>query len=223
MVLDPRKRQKKLERKKAKDKKRAVAERANNDVVARFERAAAAPILHSCVQSTVWNQGMGMVLLSRELASGGVAFGLFLLDVYCLGVKDVIYGTSSRADYDSRIYRKTSETGEYVEVSPEHARKLVEQSVEYAGSLGFRPPSDYQHAKLIFGEIDAAACNEEFEFGQNGKPYFIAGPNDSPARCELILATLQARLGSGGHTFAIPLRAGSQTVGVLDSDVIRLT
>lgn len=206
MALDPRKRQKKLERKKAKDRKRAVAERKSLDPLLRFERAAAAPVLDSCVFSMLWTQGMGQLLLSRELPSGGVAYAIFLLDTYCLGVKDVIFGVTNRPDYDWRIHSKLVQSGKLLKITPEHARKLVEDSVTYARNLGFAPPGDYERARLIFGDIDASLCSEPFEFGKNGKPLYISGPNDSQTKRERIISTLTARVGPG--KFHMVLSAG---------------
>jgi hypothetical protein len=223
MALDPRKRQKKLERKKAKDKKRALVERKNNDPVVRFEKAAQAPVLDSCVHAGIWNSGMGTLLFSRDLGNGGVAFATFLLDVYCLGVKNVFYGVTSRADYDWRIHASVAEATRLMKVSPEYARKLVEESAAYAQLLGFSPQADYAKARLIFGDIHAAACGERFEFGKNGKPLYIAGPHDNAAKRERILTTLRGRFGPEGYHFVIPL-SGASRIGVgSDGDILHLS
>jgi hypothetical protein len=204
MALDPRKRQKKLERKKAKEKKRALIERDSRDPVARFERTAAAPILDCAVFGDIWKGGMGTVLFSRELANGGVAFSIFLLDIYCLGVKDLFFGVTSRYDYDFRILSKYAANHAAEELRPECIRKLVEGAVAYARELGFPPHSDFDKARLIFGDIDASACPRRFDYGKAGRPYFIAGPHDSAVRCERIIAVLSSRLGPRGFDFMVP-------------------
>lgn len=213
MVLDPRKKQKKLERRKAKEKRRALAERGSRDIAERFERAEAAPILDCCVTRVIWEQGIGNLLLSRVLPKGGVAFAAFLVDTYCLGVKNVTYGISSRAEYDWRIRGRIYEGYEVLNLAPQYARKLVESAVEYAASLGIPPHGDYRVAKEIFGDIDAAACVETFEFGKDGKPYFIGGPHDSPAKCERIVAILRDRLGPEGFHFTFPIGASEALAG----------
>ena len=40
--------------------------------------------------ANLWKAGIGHVLLSRQLGSGEVAFAVFLVDMYCFGVKDVM-------------------------------------------------------------------------------------------------------------------------------------
>ena len=192
MAVDPRKRQKKLERRKAKQKaeRRQLAERNPNSLAARFEQAAKAPVLHCCMMEEIWKFGIGQVHVNRQLSNGQVAFASFLVDIYCLGVKNVIAEVAARSKYDMDMYDKLAQRSTLIRMKPECARKFVEGAVEYARDLGFQPHREYQTAKLIFGDISAEACTEEFKFGKDGKPLFIAGPKDSSARCEDILRTL---------------------------------
>src|SRR5260221_1818025 len=95
------------------------------------------------------------------------------------------------------------------EIPPAPARRFVEPAVAYARNLGFPPHPDYHRAKLIFGEIDAAEASEELEFGKDGKPFFIAGPNDNQARCRQILATLERSCGPSGSHFMRPIDNGT--------------
>lgn len=211
MALSPQKRQKKLEKQKAKRQaeKRALARRDSGSVAYRMGRCAAAPVLHSCVTDSLWIQGMGNVLFSRELPSGEVALAMFLVDAYCLGVKDAWGKIVSREEYNLGIYKRLGERDTLVDLTPEAARKLVEGAVAYARDLGFEPHSDYQAAQQIFGTLSTDGCTEEFTYGKDGKPYFIAGPHDTPWRCDEIIQTLLRRLGPGGFGIVIPLQGGA--------------
>jgi hypothetical protein len=207
MAIDPRKRQKKLERRKAKQRaeRRELARRDSGGLASRLQQVFAAPILHCCTSAEIWEQGIGQVLISRQLGNGDVAFVVFLLDIYCLGVKDLIMSIAPRARYERDMYDKLARRDALLPLKPECARKLVEGAVQYALDLGLPPYADYRTAKLIFGDISAEACTEEYEFGKDGKPFFIAGPYDSPARCEQILRTLRRRCGPNGHRFPVPV------------------
>jgi len=206
MVMDPRKRQKKLERHKAKQnaQRHELARRDSRSLSFRLERAAAAPILHCCTTAEIWQQGMGHVLISRQLDNGNVAFALLLLDIYCLGVKDVMMDVAPRVRYDRDLFGRLARQRRLTQLRPECARKLVEGAVRYALDLGLPPHDDYRTAKLIFGDIPAEACSEEYVFGKDGKPHFIAGPYDSSDRCEHIIRTLQNACGPGGYHFLVP-------------------
>jgi len=209
MAKDSRRRQKKLERRKAKAKaeKKALARQEGRGMAVSLERAAAAPILHCCTTEALWDQGISSLLISRELTSGRVAYVIFLLDVYCLGVKNVILGVVPRSRYDWQVYGKLSDQYPLVKLRPEAARKLIEGAVEYARNLGLSPHPDYGKARLIFGDLDADACTEQFDYGKDGKPFFVAGPYYSPWRCQQIMRTLTDRCGPDGFHYLMPLGA----------------
>lgn len=168
------------------------------------QQASAAPILHGCASRDLWDQGIGHVLVSRLLPNGYAAFGVFLVDMYCLGVKDAFANIAPRARYDRDLYGKLPREGALIEMRPECARKLVEGAVRYADDLGLSPHADYHTAKLIFGDVAAEACAEEYTFGKDGKPYFVAGPYDGPTRCQDVLRTLHRHCGPRGYHYLLP-------------------
>jgi len=206
MAMDARKRQKQRERRKAKEKakRKTLVQRGPRDLAARIGQVAAAPILHCCTTDVLWDQGMSNVLVSRELTNGNVAFVAFLLDMYCLGVKDVAFDILSRTRYEWRVFGKLLRDYHIVDLDPEAARKLIEGAVEYARDLGLPPHPDYRTARLIFGDIDADSCTEEFVYGKDGKPFFVAGPHDGPARCNQINSILTDRCGPDGFHYLMP-------------------
>jgi hypothetical protein len=205
MAIDPRKRQKKLERRAAKQKaeRRQLAQTASLGIASRLQMAASAPILHCCTTEDLWRTGIGQVLVSRQLKGGNVAFVVFLVDVFCLGVKGVVVEIAPRARYDRDLYGKLADRYALTRLTPECARKLVESAVQYALDLGLPPDADYQRAKLIFGDVSAEACSEQFTFGRDGKPFFVRGPHDSPIKCANIIRTLESHCGPGGYHFAV--------------------
>jgi hypothetical protein len=214
MAKDPRKHQKKLERKRAKQKarKKAIQRIDAGSTVSRIERSASSPILH-CLRSDP-STGMCNVLVSRAMPSGNVAFVMFLVDAYCLGVKDVMFDVVSRVRYDMQYYGDLVKKYDVEELTPEAGRKYVEGAVDYALELGFAPHKDYAKAQRIFGDIDAAACSDEFEYGRDGKPLFVAGPHDSASRRDRIMSMLEARCGPNGYHYMIPVR----DPGMIDVD-----
>ena len=132
-------------------------------MAARIERSANAPILHCCRTTEALDQGMANVLVSRQLQSGNVAYAMFLLDVYCLGVKSVLFDVASRTRYDMQAYGKLDKSNCPVEhLAPEAARKLIEGAAEYARTLGMPADKDYPKALRIFGDIDADSHARSF-------------------------------------------------------------
>jgi hypothetical protein len=207
MAMDPRKRQKKLDKQKAKKKAERCesARKESQGFAARLQSASNAPILHCCMSVELWRKGMGEVLVSRSLNNGNVAFSVFLVDVYCLVVKDTFTDIVPRLKYEEKLYDKLRSQYSLTTLRPECARKLVVGAVQYALDLGLPPHADYRTSKQIFGDISAEACTERFQYGKDGKPFFIAGPNDDEYRCKHILKTMKAHCGTDNYHFLIPV------------------
>lgn len=199
MGIDERRRQKKLA-KKAAERKARQAERKSlvmggaAAVVARF------PIGDCLVPTGLFEEGIGHVVLTRLLPHGEIAVAGFLVDTYCLGVKNALYRVLSAAEYD--YYREKIEANTPLErVHPSCLRKLVEGAVQYARDLGLAPHPDYARAAQLFGDIDAAACPVRYVYGKDGQPFYVNGPYESAAQSRKIIDTLTRRLGSDGFRY----------------------
>src|SRR5216683_2416038 len=98
MPTDPRKRQKKQERRAAKRKAKhhELVRHKHAGLPERLTAAIRYPVLHSCATMDLWDQGLGWVCLSRALPSGQVGFAVFLVDRYCLGVKNAMADVTDR-------------------------------------------------------------------------------------------------------------------------------
>jgi hypothetical protein len=83
----------------------------------------------------------------------------------------------------------------------------VEGGVAYARELGFNPHPDYAVASQIFGDVDATACSTEFTYGQEGKPFYRSGPNETAAQAQAIVEHLARRLGAEGFDYLITMVA----------------
>ncbi len=95
----------------------------------------------------------------------------------------------------------------WIDVSPEHVRKLVEGALGYALSLGLAPHRDCAAALSIFGDLESSKCTTEFSFGFEGQPHFIAGPFDRQARIVEILNTLRRTCGLDGFHYTLPIES----------------
>ena len=202
MGIDPRKRARQLAKKAAKSaaarKQRA---RESEDMGRRNSLVANWPVHQSYVPENLFEMGLGNVLISRRMGNQ-FAVGVFLVDTGCLGVKDAFLKILSGTECENTLDH-FEEREPLAPVKPEYARKLIESAVEYALDLGFPAHKDYHLTKVIFGDIDADACETIFEFGKNGKPFYCSCPSETRARREQIINTLAQRFGPEGFKFAV--------------------
>jgi hypothetical protein len=171
--------QKRLAKQKTKrnEKQRQLARTNSSNPTIRLGAADSWPIVASLAPNNLWDLGMGQLVLARRAPGGKLACAVFLVDVYCLGVKNAFWRMMDNAAYKESI-AKLDRCGRLQEVTPEFFAKLVYGAVEYAQSAGFGPHPDYRTARLLLAGIDPSRCPDEFEFGKNGKPLYIEGPDD---------------------------------------------
>lgn len=185
-------RQKQLAKKKAKrqEKRTLLTRETSKDPTVRFVGIADWPVHEARMSGNLWASGVGYIIVARNMPSGEIAMGVYLVDVFCLGVKKTFYQIMSRRVYVDYIKNMSRDLGTEV-ISPEYAAKVVTRAVAYAESLGFVPDAEYRRSKLVLGGIDPAACPDEMTFGKDGKPLYIRGPNESMGRAERIAQKVQ--------------------------------
>jgi hypothetical protein len=145
---------------------------------------------------------MGNLVFSRLLPDGRIAMGVFLLDVFCLGVKNAFVAIVPKVEYAMRR-NNWSSAENFKPMQPACFRKLVEGGVAYAQDLGFSPHEDYAVANQIFGDVPATDCSTHFKYGHDGKPFYISGPNDTAIKVQTILDQLQRRVGPGNFDYLV--------------------
>ena len=210
MPRDERKHQKALMKKRSKQK--AVSHsRTQQSTITSFSeqsiirRAREYPILECRISSDWQNEqpGLVQVLVARQQPDGNICFGFYLVDKLCLGLKNSlahagIPPTQYRREIRDRVFRETKAKDCPVEL----AHQMIYASIEYAEQFGFQPERDFALNQYVLeprGELDEPYS---ITFGRNGKPFFIAGPNDNVAR---ILRQLEKTAGPGNFDFLAPM------------------
>jgi len=210
MASSEARRRKQLEKKKKKrgDKRHQIVVRRNAGLADQLLARSKAPVLECLISNDLKDEGLGEVVIARRSASGEIALGLFLIDRYCMGVKDCFGRLVSGADY-SKFKEDMRNRGRNLnKIDAASARRIVEDAVAYADSLGIKPHADFRAARMILGDIDPAAARTILEMGKDGKPLFISGPFQSPAECQLIISKLTAKCGVDGFHFMMVAHPG---------------
>lgn len=198
---------------------RRKAEMAGSQVslTTRFRRMAGSPI-HACLISEALPEiGQGYLVLARKAADGRTAMVTFLLDVYCVGVKDVILRVDEASEIE-RFIAAIGETQPMLAIEPTRARKLLRDLVAWSRSIGLAPHPDYAIAEALFGDVSADSSDERFVFGKDGKPFLIQGPNDTPARIRRRIEALRRTVGDGGFDYMLEVGHEDGHFGAADVD-----
>jgi len=146
------------------------------------------------------NNGLGLVFVAR-VVSNRFQVCTYLVDYWCLGVKDVIgprqYDRTKYGAFLQNVYRNYDEG--YAEITLQQAQDIVLGAVAYAASLGLPPHADFAATREHLGEWSGQT---DIEFGRDGKPFFIAGPYDN---ANVIVRTLEQKLGANNFDYMFPV------------------
>jgi hypothetical protein len=194
----------KANRRKAIVAQKRKAEAGGNTLARQVARAAAAPVLHCLLTESLHETGIGTLVLARGSALGQATAAGFLLDVFCLGVKDVMFRAMERRQLATYLDMLGAATP-LLPVDPGYARKLLRDLVLWSGSLGFQPHPDFATVERLFGDVDPQACETAFEFGHGGKPLYVPGPSESPLLIRHRMDQLSGQLGSEGFDYIVPV------------------
>ncbi len=207
MAKSEQQRQRKLAKKKAKereDRKAMIQRQQQLSSMAGQMAEAAKGEIDGCYIASACHTGTGIgsVLIVRKSPSGQRTFAMFLVDAFCLGVKDALGKTCSATQMadilDDLRLRDPIES-----VEPGVALGYIEAAIAYAQSLGFPPHSDYRKVAPIWGDIQATEVPEKYKFGRDGRPAYIPGPYDDHTRQMLIINTLSKKVGVKNFDFVV--------------------
>ncbi|MFZ1791255.1 MAG: hypothetical protein WAT92_23210 [Saprospiraceae bacterium] len=158
-------------------------------------------IHETLISSTLMEMGQGIVIVSRIKKNGDILMASFLVDMYCMGVKDIHMQLSTEEVYATTKDRMIGRTNQvFLSVSPNHAFNLIYGAVEFAEENGFTPIKDFATAEFILDDVESIAY-EEIEFGKDGKPFYVSSSYGSDERN---LRILEKTLGKGNFTYFIP-------------------
>lgn len=129
--------------------------------------------------------GMRLVYLWRACDNDTALLALFKVDTFCTGIKNTFIRCGPMEEY-----HRIDASEDVSRVEPAYAKKLIEESVTFARRFGLEPHKDFEQAFKAFHDIDSDGVELDIEFGMNGKPFFIAGPDDTDEYCHRVMRTV---------------------------------
>ncbi len=144
--------------------------------------------------------GLGEMLIVRK-EGYRYEVSAFLVDYWCLGVKNALFKKCDERKYESMLEKVEKTFNEsFKEISIEQAQAIVFGSIDYAATLGFKPHADFEKAEASLGvRLDNL---QPIKFGRDGKPFYFCGPHDNQMK---IIQTLKENVGDGNFDYAAKL------------------
>lgn len=162
---------------------------------------------------SVEHNGMITVSLVRGGPRGEVVWACFMVDVWCLGVKDCFAKLLPLSTY----YRHRDEMSDRITVrtiAEDVGHAIVAGGIEYAYSLGLEPHLDCRKIMPIWNGIPMGQCPSWLEFGRNGRPCYVVGPYDDHHKQSYIVNVLSETIGEGEFDVVTASQQFASAIGV---------
>lgn len=151
--------------------------------------------------------GLGLVMVTRSKGYNRFVAATYLIDYWCLGVKDTIPPRNCNdSQYKTLIEHSYLPFLGYEEISLDQAQTLVWGAIAYAKTLGFEPHRDFEQSKAHLGKLTSEIG---LKFGRNGKPCYVEGPYDNTKK---IINTLRDSVGEGNFDYLFGMGVEIDTV-----------
>ena len=141
--------------------------------------------------------GLAQIFVTR-VEGNQYLVGSYLVDYWCLGVKNVLGPRKlNRTKYEAMVEKTYSKFQQnYQEITLEQAQAIIFGAVEYAQKLGLKPHRDWSKAKEHLGQPSENLL--PIEFGRKGKPFYVSGPYDNSDK---IITSLRETVGEGNFDY----------------------
>lgn len=165
------------------------------------KKARSLPV-YKCLINPDWEDGgMANLIVSRSHTNGNLTLCFYLVDLYCLGVKDTHFKFNINNFAFQEILEQTGSKG-FVEISYTLAHNIVFAGIEFAEEYGFKPHQDFTSITQFLLEEDTEDIDLiEIECGKEGKPFYVSGPFDDQAKINKIMSQLERTAGPGNYDF----------------------
>lgn len=163
--------------------------------------------LHGCWIMKGWQEtGITPVIVARLQDNDRIMFGVYMVDYYCLGIKNAYTRVDySRNRFERELPKLCAEAP--ASCSVELAHELIYGALEYAEKLGFEPHPNFYGQKVdqILDPADAHPRTNGVIFGKDGKPLYVSGPYDTEIKSRSVVNTLMRTCGPGNFDYLVTL------------------
>lgn len=204
-----------MAKKKSKNKSKRQQQPALSPYRFMREKARTLPIGNCYIAPPDWlESGMAHVIVTRVRPNGNLVMASFLVDTFCLGVKDAGYHENI-TPYDFEKYLDNYKNGMGLnEISYNEAHNIIYGAMAFAEEGGIKPSKEFDPAGYILEEDTDDIPLIEYDFGKNGKHFLIVHPDRKEM---LYYHTLKKNLGDN-FEYIIPYDGDDESDDYEDDD-----
>lgn len=168
------------------------------------KRARNLPI-HKCYISDDWKEnGECNIIIERKHGNGNITLGVFLVDLFCLGVKDTFYQYNISELEEEEFLGRFTGDNKVTEAGYNLVHNIILSAVEFAEDYGFKTHKDFERiTQYILAEDTEDIPLMEIECGKDGKPFFVASDDMNEKEISRIISTLEKTAGPGNYSYLL--------------------
>lgn len=157
--------------------------------------------IYECLVNEDWEEtGTASVLVSRIHTNGNLTFGMYLVDLYCLGIKETLYRFNNTKSEYLEFIEMANENINTIKIDYTLAHNIIFAGNEYAAELGFKPHKTFTSLTQYLLEEDTDEVELiDINCGFDGKPMFIKTEFVPKAESDRIIAQLNRTVGKGNY------------------------
>lgn len=139
------------------------------------ERVRNLPISKCYINPNWQEEGLAHIIVTRNRAGGHIVYASFLVDTFCLGVKDADYAIDFTSKDLEDVLQHFRSYHEFVEADYNQIHNIIYGAIEFAEEGGIQPVKKFNIASYALSEDTDEIPLLEFDYGKDGKHFLIIG------------------------------------------------
>lgn len=137
------------------------------------QKARNLPVETCYISSDIQEYGEGHITIVRRHPNDKFTVGIFLVDIFCLGVKDSFCKVRlNKFEYEELMVRMENEKPK--KISYEEAHNWIYGAIAFAEEAGIAPHKSFTLSQYMLEEDTEDIPLIEYEFGKDGQHYLVA-------------------------------------------------
>ncbi|WP_294301060.1 hypothetical protein [uncultured Chryseobacterium sp.] len=147
--------------------------------------------------------GKLQVIISRKHKTGNITAGFYLVDLWCMGIKDSFFDFNLTESDFGLLLESLYDRADLTEVDYVQAHNIIYAAYEYALNLGIKQSPVFEKTtKYLLEEDNDDIPLIEIECGRDDRPFYQQG-GESAAEASKVIRTLEKSVGKGGFDYQL--------------------